>query len=89
MTYLDGMGRTGTQVVTAELDDRAVAGALDDSAVMHRNRWVDEFTAERAKPGQRTIFASVGEPAKADDAAARIAASLRTSLTILIDFEAH
>jgi hypothetical protein len=40
----------------AELDDRAVAGALDDSSIMHRNRWVDEVTAERPEPREDAIL---------------------------------
>jgi hypothetical protein len=31
----------------AEFDDRAVAGALDDPAVAHRNGWIDEVAAPR------------------------------------------
>jgi FAD/FMN-containing dehydrogenase len=32
----------------AELDERPVAGSLDDSAVMHGDGWVDEIAAKRA-----------------------------------------
>jgi hypothetical protein len=30
-----------------KLDNRAVAGALDDPAVMHRDGWIDEVASER------------------------------------------
>jgi hypothetical protein len=44
----------------AELDDRAVAGALDDAAVMHGDDRVDEVAAERPEPGQRAVFVRPG-----------------------------
>jgi hypothetical protein len=51
----------------AELDDRAVAGALDDAAVMHGDDRVDQVAAERPEPRQRAIFIRPGEPAVARD----------------------
>ncbi len=47
----------------AELDDRAVAGALDDAAVMHGDGGIDQIAAQRAQPRQRAILVRAGEPA--------------------------
>src|SRR5208282_2368465 len=52
---------------TAELDERAVAGTLDDAPVVDCDRWVDEIAAERPEAGQRAIFVRAGEPAESDD----------------------
>ena len=51
----------------AELDDRAVAGALDDAAVMGGDGGVDEIAAEAPKPREGAILVLTGEPAVADD----------------------
>ena len=51
----------------AELDDRAVAGALDDAPVMDRDRRVDEIAAQRPQPRQRPILVRSREPAIPDD----------------------
>ena len=51
----------------AELDDRAVSGALDDVAVMGGDRRVDEVAAETAKTHERALLIGAGEPAIADD----------------------
>ena len=50
----------------AELDDAAVAGALDDAAMMHGDCRIDQIAAQRAQPRQRSIFVRAGEPAIAD-----------------------
>ena len=50
----------------AELDDVSVAGALDDAAVMHRDRGVDEIASQRPQPSQNAIFIDADEPAEAD-----------------------
>ena len=50
----------------AELDDAAVAGALDDAAVMHGDRGIDQIAAQRAQPRQGAIFVRAREPAIAD-----------------------
>ena len=47
----------------AELDNRAVAGALDDAAVMRGDGGVDEVAAQRPQPRQGAIFVRPGEPA--------------------------
>ena len=51
----------------AELDDRAVAGALDDAAVVHGNDRVDQVAAKRPEPRQRAVLVGAGEPAVAGD----------------------
>ena len=50
----------------AELDDAAVAGALDDAAMMHGNRGINQIAAQRAHSRQSSIFVSASEPAIAD-----------------------
>ena len=50
----------------AELDDRAVAGALDDAPVMDGDGRVDQVAAQRPQPRQRAILVRAGEPAIAD-----------------------
>ena len=52
---------------TAELDDRAVARALDDAAVMGGDRWIDEIASKSAKARKRSVLVRAGEPAVADD----------------------
>ena len=51
----------------AELDDRAVAGALDDAAVVKRDGWVDEVAAKRPQARKRPFLVGAGEPAVSDD----------------------
>jgi len=51
----------------AELDDRAIAGAFDNSAVMHRDCRIDEVAAERPQARERALLVGAGEPAIADD----------------------
>ena len=64
----------------AELDDAAVAGALDDPSAMHGDRRVNQIAAERPQPRQRSIFVRAGEPAIADHIGeTKIAASFRVS----------
>ena len=45
----------------------AVAGALDDAAVMRGDRGIDQIAAQRPQPRQGAIFVRAGEPAVADD----------------------
>ena len=45
----------------------AVAGALDDAAVMHGDGRVDQIAAQRPQPRKRAILVGAGEPAVADD----------------------
>ena len=51
----------------AELDDAAVAGALDDAAVMHRDGRVDQVAAQRPQPRQNPVLVGSGKPRIADD----------------------
>src|ERR1700722_7957048 len=51
----------------AELDDRTVAGALDDASVVHGDDRVDQVAAQRPKPRQRAVFVRPCEPAIAGD----------------------
>jgi hypothetical protein len=50
----------------AELDDAAVAGALDDAAMIHGDEGVDQVAAERPEPRQNSIFVRARQPAIAD-----------------------
>jgi hypothetical protein len=45
---------------TAELDENAVAGALDDAAAMHRDGGVDQIAAQRPQPRQGAILVGAG-----------------------------
>ena len=47
----------------AELDDRAVSGALDDVAVMGGDSGIDEVAAEAPKTHERALLIGAGEPA--------------------------
>jgi hypothetical protein len=51
----------------AEFDDRAVASALDDAAVMHRDGRVDQVAAKRPKASKDSIFVRTCKPRIADD----------------------
>jgi hypothetical protein len=63
----------------AELDDASVAGALDDAAIMHRNRGVNEIAAQRPQSRQNAIFIRAGERLYPTTSEHRMAASLRVS----------
>ena len=51
----------------AKLDDRAVAGSLDDGAVMERDGRVNEVAAKRPQARKGPILVGAGEPAVSDD----------------------
>ena len=51
----------------AELDDAAVAGALDDAAVMHGDGRVNQVAAKGPKASEDSIFIRTREPRVADD----------------------
>ena len=51
----------------AELDDAAVAGALDSTAVMSGDSRVDEIAPQTAKARERSVLVGAGKPAVADD----------------------
>ena len=50
----------------AELNHAAVAGALDDAAMMHGDCGIDQVAPQRAQPRQDSIFVPAGEAAIAD-----------------------
>ena len=50
----------------AKLDDAAVAGALDDAAMMYGDRRINQVAAQRAQSRQSSIFVRAGESAIAD-----------------------
>ena len=50
----------------AELDQAAVAGALDDAAVMHGDGGIDQVAAQPPQPRERAILVRAREPAVAD-----------------------
>src|SRR5271170_4303814 len=45
----------------AELDDRAVAGALDDAPIVHGDGGVNQIAAQRPEPRQDAILVRAGE----------------------------
>ena len=51
----------------AELDDAAVAGALDDAAVMRGDGGIDQIAAQAPQARQSAILVRPGESAVADD----------------------
>ncbi len=51
----------------AELDDRAVAGALDGPAVMRSDGGIDQIAAETAKAREGSVLVGAGKPAVPDD----------------------
>jgi hypothetical protein len=52
---------------TPELDNRAVSGAFDDPAVMHRDCWIDQVASERPQPRQNPVLVGAGKPRIAGD----------------------
>ena len=50
----------------AELDEDAVAGALDHAPVMHGDGRIDQIAAQRPQPRQGAILVRAGEPAVSD-----------------------
>jgi hypothetical protein len=67
---------------TAEFDDAAVAGALDDASVMHRDGRVDQVAAKGPKASEDSILIGSGKPRIADHVGHQ-AASFRVSPTAL------
>ena len=62
--HLDGA--THSVDHAAELDERPVAGTLDDTPVVDCDRWVDQIAAHRAQPGERAVFVGAGKTAEPD-----------------------
>ena len=52
---------------TPELDNCAIAGALDDAAVVHGDGRIDQVAAERPQPRQNPVLVGSGKPRIADD----------------------
>jgi hypothetical protein len=52
---------------TPELDNCAVAGALDDPAVVHGDGRIDQVASERPQPRQNPVLVGSGEPRVADN----------------------
>ena len=52
---------------TAELDDAAVAGALDDPAMVDGDGRVDQVASQRPQPRQNAVLVGPGKPRIADD----------------------
>jgi hypothetical protein len=44
----------------AKFDDAAIAGALDDAAMMHGYGWVDQVASERPEPRQNPVLVGSG-----------------------------
>ena len=51
----------------AELDNCAVAGALDDAPVVDRDGRIDQVASERPQPRQNPVLVGSGKPRIADD----------------------
>jgi hypothetical protein len=49
----------------AELDDRSIACALDETPIVDCDGGVDEIAAQRPQPGQRALFIRARHPAVA------------------------
>jgi hypothetical protein len=52
---------------TTEFNDAAVASALDDAAVMHRDGRVDQVASKGPKPCENAIFVRTSKAGVADD----------------------
>jgi hypothetical protein len=63
--YLDGA--THGVDHAAELDEAAVAGALDDAPAMRGDRGVDQIAAQPPQPRQGAILIRASEPTVADN----------------------
>ena len=63
--HFDGAARRVDHA--AEFDDRAVASALDDAAVMGGDGGVDEIAPQRAQARKRPLLIDAGEPAESND----------------------
>ena len=52
---------------TPKLDNCAVAGALNDPAVVHGDGRIDQVAAQRPEPRQNPVLVGSGKPRIADD----------------------
>ena len=64
----------------AKLDNAAVAGALDDAAMMRGYRGIDQVAAKTPQARERALLVGTGQSAVATTSATKIATSLRVSL---------
>ena len=64
VTLLDDIAKMDAD---AELDQRAVTGALKHTAILAGDRWVDEIGAKRPEPRERSVFVHARQPTEADD----------------------
>ena len=63
--HFDGAARRVDHA--AEFDDRAVASALDDAAVVGGDGGVDEIAPQRAYARKRSLLIHTGQPAESND----------------------
>jgi hypothetical protein len=52
---------------TPKLDDCTVAGAFDDSPVVHSDGRIDQVASERPEPSKNSIFIRASKPRVADN----------------------
>jgi hypothetical protein len=64
---LDFNGQVHCVDDTPELDDAAVAGALDDAPMVDRDGRIDQVAAQRPQPRQNPVLVGSGKPRIADD----------------------
>ncbi|MBB3648028.1 hypothetical protein FHX14_004253 [Rhizobium sp. BK619] len=50
----------------AKLDEASIAGAFDDTAIVHGDGRIDQIAAQRSQPRQNAILIRTGETAVAD-----------------------
>ena len=75
---------------TAELDDAAVAGALDDAPMVDRDGRIDQIAAQRPQPREDPILVRSGKPRmRPTTSDTKIAASFRVSLTAVMPKPDH
>src|SRR6516162_7805374 len=51
----------------AEFNDAAVASALDDAPVMHRDGWIDQVAPKGPEPCEDAVFVRASKPRVAND----------------------
>ena len=64
---LDFKGAADGVYHAAEFDDAAVAGALDDAAMMHGDCGINQIAAQRAQSRKCPVLVGSGKPRIADD----------------------
>jgi hypothetical protein len=57
--------------------ERAVAGPLDDAAMVHSDGQVDQIAAQRSEPGEDAIFVRARKPRIADNVGDKDRANIR------------